>query len=100
MALKRLVTSAATIAMLGCSNGASERAVPPPFGGGMLPTEPAGTQPAGAPGQVPTEAVPGPSSSGAGEAPAAGQSPSEGQNPDGIGIAKPEGSGAAPSKEE
>jgi hypothetical protein len=93
MALKRLVTSAATIAILGCSNGgASERTVPPPFSD-RLPTEPAGTQPvdtAGPPEQVPTEAVPAPSSNGAGEAPAAAQGTSEGQNPDNIGIAKPE----------
>ncbi len=98
MALKRLVTSAATIAMLGCSDGAGGGAVPPPFSG-TLPTEPAGTPPvdtAVAPGQVPAETVPGPSSDGAGEAPTAGQGASEGQNPDNIGIDNTEGSGAEP----
>jgi len=90
MALKRLVTSAATIAMLGCSNAASEGAFLVPFSD----PEPAGTQPvetAGAPGQAPAEAVPGPSSNGAGGAPTAQQSPSEGQNPDDIRIDDAEG---------
>jgi hypothetical protein len=94
MALKRLVTSAATIAMLGCSDGGSEGALPPPFVG-SLPTDPAvtpGVDTAGMQGQVPAAD---PGSNAAGEAPAAGQAASESQNPD-IGIATPEGSGAEP----
>ena len=93
MALKRLVTSAATIAMLGCSNAPSEEASLVPFGD----PEPARTQPVEtprAPGQGPAEAVPGTSSNGA--APTAEQSPSEGQNPDDIRIDDTEGSGAEP----
>lgn len=94
MALRRLVTSAATIAMLGCSDSAREGVLPPPFSG-AVPTEAAGTpavDSTGAPGQVPAEAAP--SSNGAGEVPAAGQSPSEGQNPDNIGIDSMQGSAA------
>jgi hypothetical protein len=101
MALKRLVTSAATIAMLGCSNAANESAVPPPFVG-TLPNQGADTQPvdtAGAPEeQVPAAtAAPDPSSNGAGEVPTAGQVSSEGQNPNNISIATPEGSAAEPA---
>jgi hypothetical protein len=102
MALRRLVTSAATIAMLGCSDGASTGASAPPFTG-TLPNEAAGAQPidtAGEQGQVPTGANPEPSSAGAGEAPAAGQVPSEGQNPDNIGFAGDEESGGSEASAE
>lgn len=98
MALKRLVTSAATIAMLGCSDGASEGALPPPFSGN-LPTEPAGTHavdPAVTPAQVPAEAAAAPAANGAGEVPAAGQGPSESQDPANIGIDDTQGAGAEP----
>jgi len=96
MALKRLVTSAATIAVLGCSNGANEGASVPPFVG-TLPNQGAGTQPvdtAGPPEREPA-AAPDPSSNGTGEMPTAGQGPSEGQSPDNIAIANP--AGAEPS---
>ena len=106
MALKRLVTSAATIAMLGCSGGTASEdpggSLPPPFNG-ALPNEGAQpVDPAGSPGQVPAETAPGSSSNGAAEVPA-GQVPSEGQNPDGIGIdntgtpAPEQGGGEAPT---
>ena len=98
MALRKLVTSAATLAMLGCSDGATQDRSPPPFVGAL--PDVAGTQPidtTGAPGQTPAGAAPDPSSNGAAEAPVAGQVPSEGQNPDNIGIITPEGSQAAPS---
>jgi len=94
MSLKRLVTGAAAIAMLGCSDGATENegVLPPPFSG-TFPNAGAGTQPvdtAGSPEQAPAGATPG------SEVPAVGQSPSEGQNPDNIGIDNTEGSGAEP----
>jgi hypothetical protein len=88
MAWKSLVTSAATIAMLGCSDSAGEGgALPPPFVG-TLPNQGAGPQSVdtGAGAQVPAGTDPAPSSGGAAEAPAAGQAPSEVQNPNGIGI--------------
>jgi len=91
MALRRLVTSAATIAILGCSEG--EVASPPPFivafPNPAPITQPAGT--AGAGEQAPPAADPAPSADGSG-APAAGQQTSEGQNPD-IAIANPDESG-------
>lgn len=94
MALRRLVTSAATIAMLGCSaDGASEGTSPPPFGG-LQPTQPADTPP------VDTAGTADPAANGAGQAPVGGQAASEGQNPDNIGIdntgAQP-GGGDAPT---
>jgi len=93
MALKRLVTSAATIAMLGCSHDAREGALPPPFSS-MAPTVPAGTPPVDTAGaQEPA----GPSSNGTGEAAAPGQGSSEGQNPANLGIAKTDGAGSEPS---
>lgn len=90
MALKSLLTSVATIAVLGCSNGADEAEGPSPRPfSGILSQAPAGTgQPS------PSAADPAPSTSGAGEAPAAGPAPSEGQNPDNISIASPAPSGA------
>lgn len=97
MALKRLITSAATIAVLGCSDGATEGGALPPAFGGPLPSD-VGSTPqvdnTGAAGQAPATTAPDPSSSGAGQAPAPGQAPSEGQNPDNISIGNTEGSGA------
>jgi hypothetical protein len=101
MALKRLVTSAATIAMLGCSDGGTEGVFVPPFAGTPA-NEAAGAPPvdsAGEPGQLPTSTNPEAASDGAG-APAAGQVPSEGQNPDNLGLAGTEQSGAEPGGSE
>jgi hypothetical protein len=98
MALKRLVTSAATIAMLGCSDGGTEGASVPPFVG-LTPNEAAAAPPvnsAGEPAQMPAGANPEPASDGAGEPPTAGPAPSEGQNPDNLGLAGTEQSGAEP----
>ena len=98
MVLKRLVTSAATIAMFGCSDGATEGALPPPFSG-TVPSEPAGTPPvdsAGVPGQMPAPAAPDPSSNAGGEDPAPAPSSSEGQSPDSIGLAPSAMPGAEP----
>jgi len=86
MALKRLVTGAAAVALLGCSDGTPESTpAVPPFSG-ILPAAPgtAPVGPAGPQGQVPTSANPDPSSTEAGvEANATpGQPPSEGQSPD------------------
>ena len=95
MALRRLVTSAATIALLGCSDGAQEDGALLPEYSGSLPNQP--TQPvdtASSGQQMPPAADPAPSSGGSG-APSAGQAASEGQNPN-IGIAQPE-EPAAPS---
>src|SRR5688572_12328882 len=97
MALKRLVSSAAVLAIFACSDGSPESAAVPPFSGNLpsapstMPVAPAGTR-----GQVPMGANPDPSSSEAGaEADsAAGQRPGEGQNPDIVGIA---GSEAPPA---
>lgn len=91
MALRRLVTSAATIAVLGCSDGATEGAsLPPPF---SSPLPNAADAPAAdiasEEGQLPPGAN-AETSPGGGEA----QGPSEGQNPDDFGIATPEGSAA------
>ncbi len=100
MALKKLVTSAAAIAMLGCSDGATEEtATAPPAFAGEVPigSGPVDTAPAGA-------NDPSPSGGGVGEAPAAGELPNEGQSPDNVGIAgseepEPAGSGGeAPSE--
>jgi endo-1,4-beta-xylanase len=85
MALKRLVLSAATMAILGCSDGASNGASVPPFAGNLEGGGPPPVDNASEPGQVPTAANPEPSD-GAGDAPAAGQVPSEGQNPDNVGL--------------
>src|SRR5690606_34001018 len=91
MALRRLVTSAATIAMLGCSDAPDESALPPEFNGALpgdsaLPS--ANIDPgAPAPGATTPEA---PSNAGA-EVP--GQVPSEAQNPD-IGIDTSQGTDA------
>jgi hypothetical protein len=82
MALKRLVASAAAVAMLGCSDSPPESSTPavPPFFGSVpgAPVDPAGTQ-----GQVPEGANPDPASTEAGvetdNAPVQGSS--EGQNP-------------------
>jgi hypothetical protein len=96
MALRRLVTSAATIAILGCSDGPQEGGVSPPPFSGALPNLAPTTQPAvtaGAGEQVPPAVAPAPSSNGSG-APAAGQPPSEGQTPTNIAVANPDGSGA------
>jgi hypothetical protein len=93
MSLKRLVTSAAAIAILGCSDSVNEGTPPPPFVG--LPLQPPVTQPVNTPGAGQQT----PPASGAG-APTNGQTPSEGQNPNNIGIANPQGSGAAPGGSE
>jgi endo-1,4-beta-xylanase len=96
MVLKRLVTSAATIAILGCSDGAEKGASVPPFIGDSSAAPGAGAPPvdtAAVPGPAPTPANADPA---AGAAPTAGQAPTEGQNPDNIGIDNTEGSGAEP----
>ena len=89
MPLKRLVTSAATIAILGCSDGASDGSAPPPppFVGvqSIQGPAPSPVDTAGGEEQAPPAADP---------APTTDQSPSEGQNPDNINIANPDGSGA------
>lgn len=95
MPLKRLVTSAATIAILGCSGSASEEGgtPPPPFVGIQSIQGPA----IPGPGQQTPPAAP---AGGATDAPAAGPASSEGQNPNNIGIANPGGSdtgGSEPS---
>jgi hypothetical protein len=98
MALKILVTTAATMAILGCSEAASESGSVPPFVG--TPPTPGATQPvdtAGAQAQAPAAANADPSSTGAEPVPAAGQAPSEGQNPANVGIDNMQGSGAEPS---
>lgn len=88
MALKRLVTSGAVLAMLGCSGGSSESAPTVPEFSGTIPTAPglAPVNTAGNPGQAPTNTNPDPSPIGAGvdADPVAG--PGEGQNPDIVGI--------------
>ena len=79
-----MVASAATIAMLGCSDAATESAPVPEFVGSPL-SPGAGTPPVdtGVGSQLPAATEPDPA---AGSAPAAGQASSEGQNPDNIGI--------------
>jgi len=89
MALKRLVTSGAVMAMLGCSGSTPESAPSiPEFSGNVQTTPVAPVDTTGAPGQAPPGANTDPSSSGVGVEPdtAAGQGPSEGQNPDIVGI--------------
>jgi hypothetical protein len=96
MALKRLVTTAATIAILGCSEGANDGTSVPPFVGN--PPNPGATPPADTASALepaPAGANADPSSAGAGQVPAPGQVPSEGQNPANVGI-DTEGSGAEP----
>jgi hypothetical protein len=92
MALKILVTTAATMAILGCSEAANESGSVPPFVG-TSPT-PGATQPvdtAGEPARAPAGANADPSSTGAESVPAAGQAPSEGQNPANVGIDNTQG---------
>ena len=90
MALKRLVTSGAVMAMLGCSGGAPESTPTVPEYSGNFPSAPGPTpgDSAGDPGQAPPGANPAPSSSAAGVEtdPVAEQGASEGQNPDIVGI--------------
>jgi hypothetical protein len=99
MALKRLVTSGAVLAMLGCSGGTADGTPTVPEFSGTVPAapSPAPVGPTGTEGQVPTSSNP-ESSSGAGADvdSAPGQSPGEGQNPDIIGIGGSE-EPAAPS---
>ena len=100
MALKRLVTSGALMAMLGCSGGTPEGGPVVPEFSGRFPTAsgPAPTDTAGGPAQVPAGSNPDTSSSGAGvgvDVPA-GPAASEGQNPDIVGIGGTE-EPAAPS---
>ena len=90
MALKRLVTSGAVAAMLGCSGSTPESTPTLPEYSGNFPTQP-GSAPVdttGTPAQVPAATNPDPSSTGAGvdADPVSGQGPSEGQNPDIVGI--------------
>jgi len=102
MALRRLITSTATIAILGCSNGAQEDGTPPPPFSGGLPQQAPATQPmdsAGSGAQVPPAADTASSSDGSG-APVAGQVANEGQNPGNISVANPQGAGGQSSGSE
>jgi hypothetical protein len=96
MALKRILTGAAAVALLACSDSPESTPAVPDFSG-IVPAGPSNA--AGTQGQVPIGANPDPSSTEAGvEANAtSGQSPSEGQVPDIaiIGSEEP----AAPSGE-
>lgn len=86
MALKRLVTSAATIAMLGCSSGDGTESgpMPPPFTGtvpGDTPSTPLDTQ-----GQQPAGGTDAPSNGSSEQPPGA---PGGELNPDNVGIDNP-----------
>lgn len=88
MALKRLITSGAVLAMLGCSGDSPESPPAVPEFSGAVQTAP-GTTPvdmSGSPGQVPASTNPDPSSSGAGVDSDPVSGPNEGQNPDIVGI--------------
>jgi hypothetical protein len=79
MALKRLMTGAAAVAMLGCSDGSTDNAaVVPPFSGN-LPVAPSAPLDPGVQGQVPVGTNPDPSIPAGVET---GQTPSEGQSPE------------------
>lgn len=84
MALKRLMTGAAAVAMLGCSDGTPESTpAVPPFSGNLPAAPGAAPIDPGPPAIVPTGVNPDPSSTEAGiESNPPGQGTDEGQNPD------------------